>query len=306
MSKQPIPAFRLTSLTSNRLDVKTILKKLDGISSTLLCRSLGSRRELANSAAPTGNELREICNWLKATDPSAIHRRASQDFVCGTGEWVLRCPEWRAWLDSLQQCLWIHGIPGAGKTVLASYIIGQLDEMCRAEKPETVDLFYYCHFSHNQDESEPFLKWVLSQLCRRAKLVPAGIQECYNLDRGPTASDLLSGLADILGRYNRVYVTLDAVDESEDRSKILSAIETLCTDSRFNKLQLLVTSREYSDIETSMKAIAKPLSMSNEFVQSDIRCYVSTSLHKDEYLRKWSRDLLDDIEESLANGAKGM
>ncbi len=79
--------------------------------------------------------------------------------------------EWHGWLeiDGHDRLLWLHGIPGAGKTVLASFAIEQLKEICSHE----VGLgcaYYYCHYSHKQDEAAPLLRWAVSQLCRQAKM----------------------------------------------------------------------------------------------------------------------------------------
>ena len=251
-------------------------------------------------------ETRAFCNWVESTNPSGIHNRVSGDYEVGTGDWVFRCPEWTAWLGSLQErCLWLHGIPGSGKTVLASHLTRKLDELSCA-KSNAANLYYYCHYRHAQDESRPFLRWIISQLCRKAKCVPDELHDCYESNQDPSMVVLLAGLAEILDRYDHVYVTLDAVDESNERSELLRTINSLCTDPLFSTMQLLVTSRRYHDIEVAMTAVSRPLSMSNDAVKEDIRHYVSVTLQRDSKLRRWPGELLVDIEHALAEGAQGM
>src|SRR6185437_8727424 len=90
-----------------------------------------------------------------------------------TSMWLLESAEWTNWLlydaDS-NKFLWIHGIPGAGKTILASFIIEQLKQHCN-DATEVGYSYYYCHNFNNQDEAGPFLKWIVGQLCRQAQWV---------------------------------------------------------------------------------------------------------------------------------------
>lgn len=43
---------------------------------------------------------------------------------------MLRSLEWTEWLDAKQRCLWVHGIPGAGKTVLMCHLFEQVEQHC--------------------------------------------------------------------------------------------------------------------------------------------------------------------------------
>ncbi|KAK1764942.1 hypothetical protein QBC33DRAFT_621567 [Phialemonium atrogriseum] len=80
----------------------------------------------------TDSERMSFLSWLCSVNPSDLRNRASSQYQEGTGSWVLRHPDWNQWIDLRSQhprCLWIHGIPGSGKTVLAPYIYSQLLSM---------------------------------------------------------------------------------------------------------------------------------------------------------------------------------
>lgn len=102
------------------------------------------------------------------------------------------------------RCIWIHGIPGAGKTVLASHLIQTLKAHTkkREENDEasvtTVYAYYYCYFGHNQDEAASFLRWTISQLCRKADFVLTCLYHLYKGGGEPNLEELLSGLEVIL------------------------------------------------------------------------------------------------------------
>ena len=253
------------------------------------------------------SQRREVYQWLQHTDPSPLHHRAQKDYETGTGNWMLRSPEWADWLTGTHRCLWIHGIPGAGKTVLISYLIEQIGKLCdQVPYRKSIYVYYYCYFAHNQDETKPFLKWVLSRLCREAGYIPTIV---YNLSRHgaePSLTALLDAVAQILMSFKTVYIVVDAIDESSLRDDLLQTLRTLITDQRFKGLQLVVSSREYIDIERTMSSLSVSIPMNNPFVEQDIRYYVHSNLESNPKFRDWPRDLLNEVEEGITAGAGGM
>lgn len=57
-------------------------------------------------------------DWYSAVDPYSNHSAACEKREPTTGDWFLNCAEFAAWLISQKSFLWLHGIPGCGKTVL--------------------------------------------------------------------------------------------------------------------------------------------------------------------------------------------
>lgn len=167
--------------------------------------------------------------------------------------------------DGHRRFLWIHGLPGTGKTILASFLIDQLH-------PFGVS-YYYCYEAHKRDETVPFLRWVIRDLCRQLKdrsrpterLIP---QELRLRDRKQlTTKNLKSCLATIVDYFHsqhkkRVYIVVDAVDESpEPRRKFLDVLTTIGTESLFENVSLLMTSRPHPDIKAAIESLS-PISPS--------------------------------------------
>jgi hypothetical protein len=271
--------------------VKTIKKRTEDIHTIL---SAGQRDE--------------VYRWLQITDPSSLHNRAQKDYEPGTGSWVLRSPEWTNWLTLTTRCLWVHGIPGAGKTILASFLVESAREHCTQLAGTGIAgmVYYYCYFGHNQDEASPFLRWVICQLCRQADCVPDEVYRLYKSGMQPSLTQLLIALETILDKFEVAYIILDAVDESSSRVDILKIIRDLSTDSRFTKIKILVTSREYIDIEEVMVDVSVAMSMSNPLVEEDIRLHIRTLLQSAPKFRHWPKDILAEVEETVSKEAKGM
>jgi len=208
--------------------------------------------------------------------------------------------------------MWIHGIPGAGKTVLASFLIEETKKACATRisgnvpnKP-VVCVYYYCYFARNQDEAGPFLRWLIGQLCRQCRLIPSEIDRLFQFKHLPSISQLLNALEILLGEFEAVFVVIDAVDETQSREDLLKVLRDLATDHRFDNVRLLATSREYYDIETYFSDISSKVSMNNSAVEKDIRRYVHSALLSNRRFQAWPPTLVTEVENALAKGAKGM
>lgn len=148
-------------------DVKNIIRTLNSVSDRL-----------------TNAERNEICKWLQHINPSPNHNSAHTLYAAGTGDWMFCTSEWKDWASIRSRCLWVHGIPGAGKTVLASHLIEKINQLdtCDAEGDMPVaTVYYYCYHARDQDETAPFLRWIISQLCRNSKKVPGKVHQLYSL-----------------------------------------------------------------------------------------------------------------------------
>ena len=72
-----------------------------------------------------------VINWLRASNYAADFKKARKKRYQGTCTWILTRPEYREWLAILGKgaLLVIYGIPGAGKTILSSFLIEQALEL---------------------------------------------------------------------------------------------------------------------------------------------------------------------------------
>ncbi|KAI1457122.1 hypothetical protein F4805DRAFT_467607 [Annulohypoxylon moriforme] len=273
------------------------------------------------------NEKRRILSWLKPKiDMHDFHSEQHDKQEDETCEWITASHGWRQWLnggslepDGYERFIWIFGIPGAGKTVLASFLIDAIGTHCRA----TGYSFYYCHHERNQDETLHFLRWIVGDLSRQiGRFIP---QELEELSKGENFS--ISGLMDcfllVSRRFKqegrRVYLVVDAVDESsKPRKRFLDVLIQIGTDPDFRHVSLLMTSREEPDIKAAMTGGEEDesapscgvrhtaITMSNIDVMLAIRTYVKKQFAKNERFQTWHPDFRTRVEEELARNARGM
>ncbi|KAK0618870.1 hypothetical protein B0T14DRAFT_430357 [Immersiella caudata] len=250
-------------------------------------------------------ERRRVYSWIRSTDPSNRYYQSCKLYEAGTGDWVFRTPEWNAWVEGQARCLWIYGIPGAGKTILTTHLIDAVKARCDGEE-RTAYVYYYCYFGNHQDEASPFLRWVIERLCRQTDAVPPHLHQLFRDGAEPSLVDLLRVLETVIQEYGAVYLVIDALDESTPRDDLLRVVRDLATDTRFTKMRILATSRQYIDIENVMSQFSAPISMRNEWLDEDIRLFVKAQLSSNERLRRWPTDLQLAALEGLSAKAKGM
>ncbi|KAK3302730.1 uncharacterized protein B0T15DRAFT_514743 [Chaetomium strumarium] len=296
-----------------------LLKALREQKATL---SLGLTTELSRDVRQMADDIRdvkkhlshveeaELYKWLEKINPSVNHNHAGLLYESETCQWLTKSAKWRDWLlgQAQSRILWVHGIPGAGKTVLSYYMVEELRRRARHEKTQHGKkqgvAYYYCYHQRNTDETVPFLTWVLSQLCRASNYIPETLKEIHDSGCEPTWRELLDCLAAVLTKFDDAYIVVDAVDETSERANLLRVLAEL--GKRFHNLHLAVTSREESDIVEAFHKRSVGVSMSNEGVSEDIRAYVASALQQDTRYRHWPAALRDSVAGKLPVKARGM
>ena len=61
----------------------------------------------------------EILRWISPEPYIQHHEQTKKDVLLGTGQWLLSDPVFDKWKkESVSSILWLHGIPGSGKSKL--------------------------------------------------------------------------------------------------------------------------------------------------------------------------------------------
>ncbi|KAI1412860.1 hypothetical protein F5Y13DRAFT_199364 [Hypoxylon sp. FL1857] len=285
------------------------------------------------------SEKRMIIGWLKPhIDMYEFHREQHDRQEEETCEWIINSQGWKQWLDGgssepggYQRFIWIFGIPGAGKTVLASFLIDHIAVHCRA----TGYSYYYCHNERNQDETIPFLRWIVADLSRQIeRFIPQELKQLH--DSGNFDIKALLNCFLVITRQfqrigKRVYLVVDAVDEStKPRERLLDVLIKIGTDPSFKQVSLLMTSRDEEDIRRAMthdksnggllpmivgrnpaystdySDIYTAITMSNGDVMRAIETYVKKQVRRNVRFKSWEAGFREVVENKLARNARGM
>ncbi|KAF8490580.1 hypothetical protein JB92DRAFT_3008675 [Gautieria morchelliformis] len=253
----------------------------------------------------------KIDKWLAAPDHESKDRNARSMRREETGSWVLEEERFREWREAPHSFLWLHGIPGAGKTILCSTIIEELSLHCRSDPSLAIAFFYFGFNSSRKDTlSDAVLRSLLKQLSGQCTAIPNTLDilcsESVVANRSPAHGQLLSTLKSVIGHFRAVYIVFDALDECPERSTFLKVVKEIHA-WRVDGLHLLATSRKEGDIERVLKGlVSHEVSMNESLVDPDIKVHISRTLEEDIEFSMCSEDEKEMVKTTLMNGAHGM
>jgi hypothetical protein len=128
-------------------------------------------------------ERRDILDWLIPVNYGPQQSNYIKKRQSGTGQWLLDSPEYQAWLTTSKQTLFCPGIPGAGKTILMSIVVADLNTRFSAN--QNVGIAYlYCNFRRRDEQSaEDLLASLLKQLIREQSSLLESVKVLYDQHR---------------------------------------------------------------------------------------------------------------------------
>ncbi|KAH8173584.1 NACHT domain-containing protein [Sarocladium implicatum] len=169
-----------------------------------------------------------VLNWLNPSfrevsyaHESHLEARSNNPGSC---EWIMEQNAFQQWYD-LVYCrtplLWISGKPGAGKSVVASYIVEQLQKYPDA----STAYFYFSHRKPLQDNFRSMATTLVAQLMQHDALLDYLYTTMSNGHAGNVSTKAEAGrLLDFSLRVRKTFVVLDGLDEC-DRDERLHICE---------------------------------------------------------------------------------
>lgn len=175
----------------------------------------------------------EILDWLALPTHEAQHNDNLKKRQHGTGKWFLESPKFAAWAKEDNSTLFCPGIPGAGKTILASIAVEYLRSTSIGEDSHVA--FVYCNYKMREEQTaETLLSALLRQLVEQSPSIPESVKILYYSHEArktrPSLEHLSNTFCSVVQGQNRTYLVVDALDECSNAT---------CTVllSEFRKLQ---------------------------------------------------------------------
>lgn len=252
-----------------------------------------------------------IRDWLSAPDPSTNYANALERRHEGTGLWFIQGEDLERWKRQPNSFLWLHGIPGCGKTVLSSTVIGHLRDNI---EPDRALLYFYFDFDDPRKQTlENMLRSLTSQLYQEKPEARSPLDHLWtshrNVSQDLSRESLSAVLLGMLRKVKDTSIVLDALDESSTKSALLSWLQSIheidCP------VRVLITSRTEEVIESALQSWIRPenrISIQVHNIDRDIRAYISHTVRNGKELQRWRNrpDVQDEIESELVGKAEGM
>ena len=239
----------------NAQEVKDVVQRIEGLKNTISLALGQSNLILATQTGENVTALKKgqderrfqgIIEWLSPID--ARKAQADKRGVPHTGSWFFHREEFHNWISGTEPLVWCYGIPGAGKTTLASTAVDKVRELHEGHRVLVMSAF--CKYDEPSTQS---LGLLLASLLKQALQISSDsmpeLEAAYDRHRReqshPSANEVCTLLQLALNRFDKAFLVLDGLDElksSADREQLLNYIQNL------DGLRLMLMSRRYDDI----------------------------------------------------------
>lgn len=230
-----------------------------------------------------------------------------------TGLWLTGSPSFTTWMETPGSKLWLSGIPGAGKTVLAGAVIQ--DAIARSDShPEVGVAFFFCDYKNeNTWNIVNILGAIASQISRQnddafntLKIYYDQLHPIRHFAKSPDAEDLRDKIIEMSKHFKQIIVIVDGLDECGDSSdSVLESLSELA--SYTSNTSMALFSRHEVNIQEWLHEDFEHIEIAAK--SNDVRLYVGAEMEKriqSRRLRISNMELKDEIMKKLVNGAKGM
>jgi Cdc6-like AAA superfamily ATPase len=248
---------------------------------------------------------RILLEWISSSDYPAQQSDIIKRRQEGTGQWFLDAPEVARWLDDAKTTLFCPGIPGAGKTMVATIAVDQL--LASAQNDAYGVAYIYCNYkSQAEQDVASILAAILKQLVQSRPSTLGSVERLHleHAGRGtkPSLDDIYSALRDVLAQYPYVHIVVDALDECH--SEIRRQLCTKLLDLQMGAdMRLLVTSRFVPDVE---HAFRRALRLEVKASDEDVKQFVVGQIHRLPGFVQRSAPLQKLVQERVVEAVGGM
>lgn len=249
----------------------------------------------------------EILDWLSTTNFATQVQDLLNRQVDETGKWLIDSPIFRQWDEGEEpQIMLCQGIPGSGKTVMASIVCRYLQD--KYDNYDVGVACFFCDFRrvHEQDTLK-FLLSLLCQLVQQQGFIPDSIEDWYTRYQKrrslPLLGEIKEALHAVCSHFDRLYVVVDALDEcqGDDGNYDEETFEALCRLQKETGARVFLTSRVIPVIK---EAFPGSLLLQIHAREEDLRLFVESRLRRSR-LKKF-QTLFDSIITEVSKAADGM
>ncbi|KAL9036276.1 MAG: hypothetical protein Q9180_004390 [Flavoplaca navasiana] len=272
-------------------------------------------------------ERRKILIWLSTIKYREHHKTSFATVMSESGAWLQQKPEFVDWkTSSASSTLWIHGIPGSGKSKVMSTLIQNLLDAKSQDVATSAFSYFYCtrdEAEKSRADPDEIMRAILKQLsCPDASQpIHAAVLREFQKRQKDADEDGLDPLKLSLHDCKNlifeisdqipVVVMVDALDECDPlrRHELLQALRDIVQSSN-NLVKVIISSRDDIDISCRLAGVPN-VYISSDDSRDDLNRFVEQELDKAIEEQRLLRGqvpscLRQQIIDRLRAGAKGM
>nr|XP_036582598.1 ankyrin repeat protein [Colletotrichum truncatum]KAF6791303.1 ankyrin repeat protein [Colletotrichum truncatum] len=251
---------------------------------------------------------REILDWITPLDFASQQTDNLERRQEGTGQWLLDSPEFRTWVQEDRKTLFCPGMPGAGKTMLSSIVIEDLQNRVGGD-PEVGIAYLFCNFRrHHEQKPRDLLASVLKQLYWAMPAGPNEVEEAYDqhlLGTSPMSTqEIVRCIQSVTMCFAKVYILVDALDECRrDEGYLDTLLTTILGLAEAANVNCFATSRHIPEIESYFDGA---ISIEIQATDDDVMKFLDGHMSKLPLAVKKSMELQGEIKNRIIQAVQGM
>ncbi|KAJ6035731.1 hypothetical protein N7540_000010 [Penicillium herquei] len=250
-------------------------------------------------------DFNKVRDWLQPT-PYDLERsefsRHLESHLVGTCQWLTSTNTYQQWHKGDENgLLWIKGIPGSGKSVMAASIIHQL----RKENVPVLFFFFRQIIDANHQPVGALRDWLCQILPfsppLQVKLKNEYLDHRRSIDSLAT-TDLWKNIKFALSAFPKAYCVTDALDEMDHGND--DFIQALAEFGQWRpaNLKVLISSRPVVAVESPLRPFSMlSLRLEEQLVDIDIAAYVQHRLQGSAVPKEYC-NLITEAVPGRANG----
>ncbi|KAK4445325.1 hypothetical protein QBC34DRAFT_472554 [Podospora aff. communis PSN243] len=243
----------------------------------------------------------QMLEWFK---PAMSLTTLTMDWEDGTCEWVFQHEAYKTWAEGgYSRPLWMHGMPGCGKSVIAGYL---------SKEADTAFIFSHTYALSGSQGLKPNTSLAASILCQILKAETSttttrpssrleGIRTLLN--RYPSCAScpfevmwsyLEEALASLTCDFTLILDALDECRDTDQVQKLLSHLNTLA--KRLQHGRIILISRYRNDYEALLPSCIQ-LPVDQSAVSLDILHFVRSEIDRAPALKPLQNEILARVEQ---------
>jgi Cdc6-like AAA superfamily ATPase len=240
------------------------------------------------------------------------HEKLRKKYLKSIGCWFFETEQYQRWLDGDCSVLVCPGIPGSGKTMLASEVVHRLNDRSRSQDVNGPIGVAFAYLKKNFGEDDPafeLMKQLLGQLIRNCPWSDLLHDTEAWITCTPLSLGDVTALAREVGRsYRQVYIIIDALDElnlaQKGVNELVTSLQGLQDDFG---AKLLYTLRNVPDVIEQLREDGR---IEVQAKEEDVSTIVDRGLQNID--GRWlgeklhSETLRHDLKKSMVLSSKNM
>ncbi|KAF5599961.1 hypothetical protein FPANT_2917 [Fusarium pseudoanthophilum] len=300
-------------LADSMRKIQLSLSKSDDIDKKIMALGEVARRIEINTMIVVNKRKRRILTHFMKANPQPALQTSIKLRHSMTGLWLTESPTFIRWLETPGSKLWLTGIPGAGKTILAGSVIQEALSHSYASRKTGV-AFFFCDYKDPETWKIVNIFGALaSQLARQSDECYNGLDTYYErlnppgaLPQTADAVELRDLIGKMYGSFDQTIIVVDGVDECDDLAdEVVDSLIQLAEDSE--RVSMAIFSRDHVNIRMRLEENFEPIQIAAH--REDVELYVNAEVDKrirTRQLQLASVDMKEEIRSALVSKADGM